>query len=123
MAQRVDFRQLTEARAERVSEAIENYYGRYGRFPQNLSQLTPRYILSLPEPVIIYGQTWCYEGGDDYFRLGYVSRLHWSDPRLSGHLHKDAGDLSTLSPLCQKEVAAIQAQYPDYSYEYWMANE
>ncbi|GJM41799.1 MAG: hypothetical protein DHS20C20_20810 [Ardenticatenaceae bacterium] len=121
--QRVDFRQLTETRAEQVSDAIENYYGRYGRYPQNLNQLTPRYILSLSEPIIIYGQTWCYEGADDYFRLGYVSREHWSNPRLSGHLHKIAGDPPALQPLCQDEVAAMQARYPDYPYEYWTANE
>ena len=75
-AQSVDFRQLTEERAERASQAIETYCAREGRYPQDLRQLTPGYVLSLPGPVTIYGQDWCFDGGDDYYRLGYVYREH-----------------------------------------------
>jgi hypothetical protein len=123
LTQQVDFRQLTQARAERVSQAIEAYYNQEERYPQTLRQLTPRYILSVAEPVIIYGQEWCYDGGADYYRLGYVYREHWSDPRLSGRLHQTKGELPELSGLCEAEVAALQAQHPDYAYTYWTDNE
>jgi hypothetical protein len=103
-AQGVDFRQLTEERAERVTQAIESYYAREGCYPQDLRQLTPRHALSLPGPVIIYGQDWCYDGGDDYYRLGYVDREHWSDPRLIGRIYRTKGDVPDLHGMCEEEV-------------------
>jgi hypothetical protein len=122
-AQRVDFRQLTEERAERISQAIETYYAREGHYPQDLRQLTPWYVLSLPGPVIIYGQDWCYEGGDDYYRLGYVYREHWSSPYLTGRIYKTKGKAPDLPRMCEEEVVALQKRYPDSRYEYWMEGE
>jgi hypothetical protein len=122
-AQRVDFRQLTEKRAELANQAIETYYLREGRYPQDLQQLTPGYVLSLPEPVIIYGQDWCYDGGDDYYRLGYVYREHWSDPRLTGRIYRTKGEVPDLPRMCEREVVALQERYPDSMYEYWMEGE
>jgi hypothetical protein len=113
-AQRVDFRQLTEERAERVTQAIETHYAREGRYPQDLRQLTPWYILSLPGPVIIYGQDWCYDGGDDYYRLGYVYREHWSDPRLIGRIYKTKGEVPDLHRICDEEIAALRKRYPQH---------
>ncbi len=118
VAQRVDFRRLTEERAGRVSQAIERYYERNGRYPQDLQQLTPRYLLSLPGPVIIYGETWCYDRGDGYYRLGYVDRDHWSDPRLIGRIYKTAGELPDLQRMCEREFASIQQRYPEYPFSY-----
>jgi len=112
-AQRVDFCQLTEERAGRVSQAIESYYAREGRYPQNLRQLTPWYSLSLPGPVIIYGQGWCYDGGNDYYRLGYVYREHWSDPRLIGRIYKTKGEVPDLG-ICDEEIAALQTMYYEH---------
>jgi hypothetical protein len=119
----VDFRQLTEARAARTIEAVEAYYSQEGHYPESLGQLTPRYILSVPQPVIIYGQKWCYEGGPNYYRLGYVNREHWSAPYLIGTLHKAAGDVPDIQPLCREAVTKIQEQHPNFPYEYWTANE
>ena len=55
-AQHVDFHQETARRAARIVRAIESYHEREGNYPESLSQLTPWYVISLPEPVIIYGQ-------------------------------------------------------------------
>jgi membrane protein implicated in regulation of membrane protease activity len=107
-AQRVDLRQLTEERAERVTQAIETHYAREGRYPHDLRQLTPWYVLSLPGPVIIYGQDWCYDGGEDYYRLGYVYRENWSDPRLTGRIYKTKGEAPDLPGICAKEIAALE---------------
>jgi hypothetical protein len=122
-AQSVDFRQLTEERAERVTQAIESYYAQEGHYPQNLRQLIPWHTLSLSEPVIIDGQDWCYDGGQDYYRLGYVYREHWSDPRLIGQIYTAKGDLPDLDRMCEEQVVAMQERYPDYPYEYWMEGE
>lgn len=64
---------LTEQRAERVNAAIEQFYRANSRYPENLAQLTPRYLLYLPPPVVVRLGSWCYQGGQDYYRLGYVS--------------------------------------------------
>lgn len=117
-AQRVDFRQLTDERAERISQAIERYYARQGRYPRDLRQVTPWYLPSFPGPVIIYGQDWCYDGGDAHYRLGYVYREHWSDPRLSGQIYRAKGYASDLSAMCEAEIVAIQTRYPQYPYEF-----
>ena len=116
IAQQVDFRQLTEERAERTRRVIETYYAREGRYPQDLRQLTPRYSLSLPGPFIIYGQDWCYDGGDEYYRLGYVTREHWSDPRLVGLIYETVGEMPEPERICDEEIAALQKRYP------WMSH-
>jgi hypothetical protein len=118
-AQRVDFRQLTEERAERVTQAIETYHAREGHYPQDLRQLTPWYVLSLPGPVIIYGQDWCYDGGEDYYRLGYVYREHWSDPPTIGRIYKTKGEAPDLHDMCEEEIAALRNRYPYLFYEYY----
>ena len=111
-AQSVDFRQLTEERAERASQAIETYYTRKGSYPQDLQHLTPWYVLLLPGPVTIYGQDWCYDGGEDYYRLGYVHREHWSDPDLHGRIYKAKGKAPDLPGICAEEIAALEERYP-----------
>ena len=122
-AQKVDFRKLTEKRAEQVSQAVESYYSREGSYPQNLRKLIPRYALSLPEPVIIYGQGWCYEGGDNFYRLGYIYRDHWSSPILTGRIYKTEGPASDTSHLCDTEMAALRKHYSDYPWDYTMEGE
>ncbi|MGD2050374.1 MAG: hypothetical protein PVH03_12795, partial [Chloroflexota bacterium] len=120
-AQQVDFRQLTEARAERVNQAIEVYFSREGHYPEELGQLTPSYLFSLSEPVIIFGQDWCYAGGGDDYQLGYVYREHWSDPRLVGRIYRATDENAPdLLPFCDEEIIALQARDPSY---YSLRNE
>ena len=120
-AQNVDFRQETAKRAERTVSTIESYYAREGGYPESLSQLSPRYILSIPKPMIIYGQDWCYEGGDDYYRLGYIDRKHWSDPNLIARVYKSVGESADTQSLCMEEFNSIRKQIPDFPYTYGAA--
>jgi hypothetical protein len=107
LAQRVDFRQETAKRAERTVQAIESYYESNGQYPESLSQLRPRYILSLPKPMIIYGKDWCYEGGDDHYRLGYVDREHWSSPYLIRRIYKTAGEYLETGNFCEEGITRL----------------
>ncbi len=114
LALRVDTRQLTEQRAARVTQAITAYHAREGRYPATLRELTPWPALFLPGPVIIHGQDWCYQAGDDYYQLGYVYRAHWSDPRLVGLPVSAQGTGPARAELCAAEIALIQQRYPGY---------
>jgi hypothetical protein len=114
LAQRVDFRQLTDQRAARVTQALTAYHAREGRYPATLQQLRPWYLLTVPGPVIIHGQDWCYQAGDSYYQLGYVNREHWSDPRLVGLLYSAEGIAPAGAELCGAEIAALQQRYPGY---------
>ena len=115
LAQSVDFHQETAKRAERVAQAVESYYAREGTYPETLSQLMPWYGAPLPKPMIIYGQDWCYESGADYYRLGYIDREHWSDPRMIGHIYRSVGEVPDIQPMCMAEFNAMH----DHQYSYW----
>lgn len=65
--------ELTERRAAQVNQAITQFQQDKGRYPASLAELTPRYLLYLPPPVVTHQGGWCYQGGEDYYRLGYVS--------------------------------------------------
>jgi len=112
-AQAVDFRELTGAHALQTVQAIQSYYAREGRYPADLDELTPWHSVTLAGPMIIYGQGWCYDGGDGHFRLGYIYREHWSDPRLVGRLFAAEGAASDPATLCESEIAVLRARYPD----------
>jgi hypothetical protein len=122
-SQQVDFRILTEDRAERVTQALDAYYTQKGHYPKELEQLIPQYALSIPGPVIIYGQKWCYDGGDNFYRLGFLDREHWSSPRLIGRVFRSWGDLPDLSGFCEQEVADLQKRHANFPYEYWVEGE
>jgi hypothetical protein len=114
-AQGVDFRALTKERAEHVSQAIQAYYAREGRYPQDLQQLTPFYALSLPGPVIMFGEEgWCYQAGQDYYRLGYLDRDHWSSPIVFGRLYSFQGHSLLKVDVCQSALDAYRRERPDY---------
>jgi hypothetical protein len=114
-ARRIDPYELTEKRAGRVVQAIKRYHALSGRYPGDLADLTPRHALWLLGPVVIYGQDWCYDGGDDYYRLGYVYREHWREPptRLHftapiGRIYQARGEVPDLPGICEEEIAALQ---------------
>lgn len=73
-------RARTARRAEMINQAILRYYEQQGHYPQALANLTPNYLLYLPTPFIIPHQGWCYQGGSDYYRLGYIYRDYFSSP-------------------------------------------
>lgn len=121
--QQADFHHLTESRAEKVSQKLDAYYAHEGHYPENLQTLFPRYFISIPRPVIIYEQNWCYDAGTDYYRIGYLSRDHWSSPNLFGQTFRVWGEVPGLPAICEQEAEALQKRYPDYPYEYWVEGE
>jgi len=107
---------LTEARAEKINRAIQRYYEREGRYPSRLANLTPFYLWRIPQPVIFRDQTWCYEGGDDYYRLGYVHQPAFGVPPeyISIRIHSAVGEPSEWSWPCDDELEKAKSKAPGY---------
>ncbi len=70
---RVSAFEVTAQRAERVDQAINAYQVDHGSYPGSLAEMTPSYLLHLSPPVVVRQGGWCYQGGKDGYRLGYVS--------------------------------------------------
>lgn len=115
-AEKVDFRLLTESRAEKVRAAIEAYHAQEGVYPESLGGLIPRFALSLSKPVILFGQDWCYESGDSYYRLGYLYRDHWSSPILYGKIHASGGHSPSKTDICQPAIDRYRSMNPGWAY-------
>jgi hypothetical protein len=113
-ADRVDFRELTSQRAGRVKDAVEAYHQSQGVYPTSLQQLPAWQRLTLAGPVILYGQEWCYQGGQDYYRLGYLDRDHWSSPIIYGRVYTARGLAPIKGDICQPAIDAYRAQYPGW---------
>lgn len=113
-AKQVDYRLLTEQRAARISQALERYHSRRGSYPASLDQLAPWTMLAVPEPVILHGQDWCYQGEQDAFRLGFVDREHWSSPELFATVVRAQGSSASQDELCAAEIARLADRYPDF---------
>jgi hypothetical protein len=107
LADLVGYRQRTEARAEQVRLAVEQYYAREGRYPHNLGELIPRDALWLSPPVIIFGQNWCYNASQDAYRLAYLDREHWSSPNRFAHVAASKGVIDSFPPACGEALAQI----------------
>jgi len=100
---------LTERRAERVNAAIERYYQANGRYPENLTELTPRYLLYLAPPVVVRLGGWCYQGGQDFYRLGYVSgQFSYERAAFEARVFDQVGNIPTGGWNCDQMVTRLK---------------
>jgi len=107
---------LTEARAEKIDRAIQGYYERQGHYPSRLANLVPFYLWRIPQPMIFRDQTWCYEGGNDYYRLGYVHQpgFGWPPDSISIQIHAAEGEPPEPSWPCDDELERAKSKAPGY---------
>jgi hypothetical protein len=107
---------LTETRAEKINRAIQRYHERQGYYPSRLANLMPFYLWRIPQPMIFRDQTWCYEGGDDYYRLGYVHQpgFGWPPDSISIQIHAAKGEPPEPSWPCDEELEREKSKAPGY---------
>ena len=107
---------LTEARAEKIDRAIQRYVERQEHYPSRLADLMPFYLWRIPRPVIFRDQTWCYEGGDDYYRLGYVHQPAFGVPPeyISIRIYAAVGEPPESSWPCDDELERAKSKAPGY---------
>jgi hypothetical protein len=106
--------EITAARAARIDRAIQRYYQRHERYPADLYELVPGYLVYLPQPVIFRDQTWCYQGGEDFYRLGYVYQPGFGAPKNQIAIRLSASSGQPPLPYwpCEDELKKKQADAP-----------
>ena len=85
------------------------------RYPKELGELVPKQLLWIPEPVILRGEGWCYQGDRNYYRLGAFFREYFSTP-LSLHIYASAGNLPDEGWACEQRLAEMKARYDPPSF-------
>ncbi|PWB77042.1 MAG: hypothetical protein C3F07_02675 [Anaerolineales bacterium] len=106
---------VTEERALRIQESIEDYRTKNGNYPMELDDLVPGEMWRVPLPMIMPGQGWCYQGGSNYYRLGAVYREHWSSPYLEVRVYASAGNVPQGNWECDEKLAEVMSQNSFYS--------
>ena len=109
-AWQISFPELTERRAERISQALERFHRREDRYPQDLSELVPRDLLYVPQPVMFRGEHWCYQGTAREYRLAAFFHEYFGLP-VSLRVYASAGDLEGQPLPCQERLAGMQERY------------
>lgn len=107
---RVSYHEITERRAARIARALDRFQAREGYYPEALDALTPRDMLFIQQPVIFAGEKWCYEAGEDYYRLSAFYREFFSSP-VSLHKYESAGTLPPGPSACEAQLAAMKEKY------------
>jgi hypothetical protein len=107
--------ELTERRAARVDQAVAQFYEDNNRFPTGLAELIPPYLLYLPPPVVVRQGGWCYQGGEDYYRLGFVSgQFTYSSAKFQTEIYAQVGESPQGSWYCDQLVAKFEVGELNY---------
>jgi hypothetical protein len=117
MGGQVPYKQATENRAERIVFALERYYGDHGSYPESLRELAPRYLLVIPEPLILRDVGWCYRGGENHYQLGTFYREFFGLP-VSFRIYAQAGDPADFW-MCEEKMEYVQTRHPIYGSFNW----
>ncbi len=109
--------EVAAARAAQIDSAIQAYYQDNGTYPDDLLALTPRYLLTLPNAILFSKQNWCYEGGSDYYRFGYIYRPTYNAPDdyITIKMAGEAGNFPSETWACDAQLAAYHAVYAPLS--------
>ncbi len=104
---------ITEKQAGRIQEAIEEYSLMANVYPDELGGISPNYLFFIPPPLTARGTVWCYQGGKDYYRLGYVTYQHAPSAGEAGGLaeiitHRAVGALPDQAWNCDQQLELIQ---------------
>jgi hypothetical protein len=113
----VSYHELTENRAALIEQALERYHLARGSYPMELSELTPRYLLQVPEPVILRDVGWCYRGGENYYQLGTFYREFFG-LSVSFRIYNHAGDPPD-SWMCEEKMEYVHTRHPIYGSFNW----
>jgi hypothetical protein len=106
----VSYHELTENRAARIERALARYQKREGAYPETLRALTPIDLIYIQQPIILAGEEWCYQGGEDYYRLAAYSREFFSAP-VSLQMYAAAGQPPDSPWSCEEALPEVKSRY------------
>jgi hypothetical protein len=116
----IDPEAVTAARLRTLEGAIQQYRQDTGVFPASLADLTPTPLPLILGPLTGRGQTWCYQSGAGFYRLGYVyfQRYHkypddtpfW-EPYYSIETPAAAGPLPPGEWICDEELRLFKTHH------------
>ncbi|MEJ2709351.1 MAG: hypothetical protein P8074_17200, partial [Anaerolineales bacterium] len=102
--------ELTQQRAAKIDAQVVHFYQDNSRYPSDLAELTPRYQLYLPPPVVVSQGGWCYQGDEDYYRLGYVSgQFTYFTQNFDIEVYAQAGEPPAGGWNCDEILAGIES--------------
>ena len=104
------YQSITKQRAATIQAAVENFHAHNGHYPAALQDLVPRELLWVPDLIMLRGESWCYQGGDDYYQLGSIYRDFFSSP-MSYRVYASAGDPPAEPSSCEKRLAELKEKY------------
>jgi len=108
----VDPYAVTVRRAERIDRAIQEYRQMASTYPTDLGEISPNYLIILPGPLTGRGQVWCYQGGADYYRLGFAYHQRYYSDNFEPHSEiittSSEGELPTEIWMCDRELERIK---------------
>ena len=104
---------ITSARAARLEKAIELFHQKNGVYPADLKDLTPNYIPFILGPLSGRAQVWCYQGGQDYYRLGYIFiqryyHVNYPDPFFEVRINASHGQPLDKYWMCDEEIQRVK---------------
>ena len=110
---RLDPQKVITQRAEQIDQAIQNYHHANNQYPPDLANLVPRYLLYIPNPILFRDQAWCYQGADDFYRLGYIYRAAFGMPpdQITIRIHSSTGKPPEESWACDAMLIDYRVRY------------
>jgi hypothetical protein len=72
-------------------------------------------LLYLPQPVVVRQAGWCYQGGEDFYRLGYVSgSFTYFQANFLTEIFSQAGSPPEREWSCDEWIAQFEAGETGY---------
>lgn len=101
---------ITISRAGRIAQALREVHQETGSYPQDLDSLTPGYLPFLLGPLNGRGQRWCYQAGENYYRLGSVFFQRYYNPEMyyKIEVHSGAGEPPQGPWMCDEELQRMK---------------
>jgi len=107
--------EMTERRAAVVNSAIGSYHQENGVYPGSLAELSPRYVPFVLPPVVVRTGGWCYQSGEGFYRLGYISGdFTYFDSDFRVETYAQAGDIPIGDWACDEWRVRFQEKELTY---------
>ena len=107
---KIPYHPISDIHAAIIQKALQSFYAQNARYPGTLEGLVPRQLLWVPSQLILRGEPWCYQGGQDYYRLGDFWRSSFSS-LLEIRVYAAAGNPPEAGWTCQNNLVRMKFKY------------